>query len=321
MVAVDQLQSNAGLSKVWLASHYENKITKSQLLNTDLNSAIEYLSNLESEEPIALRVSGQLLLGVVRIHSRKTKYLLEDCNGTLSKIKMVFKQGNVNMADTSRTKANVETITLAETLNDIDLLLPDPSAVLNDDGRDSMFDSATQDFSNSFFDISAEHGRLLDSEQDLDNLMNDIEMGRRDQDPALEQSFSADLDSPMNKLQINDQRNVDEDIGDFGELDFDFDLGDDLSQREQTPRPEFHLPAMDDNLDASLDTLMQDGIVPMADSNALMFGLDDDSSITQQQASSGRRRRHLAVDRVTEIPHDDLQSFMQDTSHIVRKVG
>ena len=39
--------------------------------------------------PMALRLSGQLLLGVVRIYSRKAKYLLEDCNEALLKIKMV----------------------------------------------------------------------------------------------------------------------------------------------------------------------------------------------------------------------------------------
>lgn len=40
-------------------------------------------------EIMALRLSGQLLLGVVRIYSRKAKYLLEDCNEALLKIKMV----------------------------------------------------------------------------------------------------------------------------------------------------------------------------------------------------------------------------------------
>lgn len=39
--------------------------------------------------PMALRLSGQLLLGVVRIYSRKAKYLLDDCNEALLKIKMV----------------------------------------------------------------------------------------------------------------------------------------------------------------------------------------------------------------------------------------
>lgn len=39
--------------------------------------------------PLALRLSGQLLLGVVRIYSRKAKYLLDDCTDALLKIKMV----------------------------------------------------------------------------------------------------------------------------------------------------------------------------------------------------------------------------------------
>lgn len=42
-------------------------------------------------EVMALRLSGQLLLGVVRIYSRKAKYLLDDCNEALLKIKMVIR--------------------------------------------------------------------------------------------------------------------------------------------------------------------------------------------------------------------------------------
>jgi hypothetical protein len=38
---------------------------------------------------MALRLSGQLLLGVVRIYNRKTKYLLDDCNEAMLKLKMV----------------------------------------------------------------------------------------------------------------------------------------------------------------------------------------------------------------------------------------
>jgi cohesin complex subunit SCC1 len=41
-------------------------------------------------EVMALRLSGQLLLGVVRIYGRKAKYLLDDCNEALLKIKMVL---------------------------------------------------------------------------------------------------------------------------------------------------------------------------------------------------------------------------------------
>lgn len=50
---------------------------------------IDAIATNQQSEPIALRLSGQLLLGVVRIYSRKTRYLLEDCNEALVKIKLV----------------------------------------------------------------------------------------------------------------------------------------------------------------------------------------------------------------------------------------
>lgn len=38
---------------------------------------------------MALRLSGQLLLGVVKVHQKKVGYLYEDCNDALVKIKLV----------------------------------------------------------------------------------------------------------------------------------------------------------------------------------------------------------------------------------------
>ena len=43
---------------------------------------------------MALRLSGQLLLGVARIYSRKAKYLMDDCSEALVKIKIAFRSGN-----------------------------------------------------------------------------------------------------------------------------------------------------------------------------------------------------------------------------------
>ncbi len=40
---------------------------------------------------MALRTTGHLLLGIVRIYSRKAKYLLADCNEAFVKIKMAFR--------------------------------------------------------------------------------------------------------------------------------------------------------------------------------------------------------------------------------------
>lgn len=42
---------------------------------------------------LSLRTTGHLLLGIVRIYSRKAKYVLADCNEAFLKIKMAFRPG------------------------------------------------------------------------------------------------------------------------------------------------------------------------------------------------------------------------------------
>lgn len=53
---------------------------------------------------MALRTSGHLLLGVVRIYHRKAKYLLADCNEAFIKIKMAFRPGEKLTLSTTKTE-------------------------------------------------------------------------------------------------------------------------------------------------------------------------------------------------------------------------
>lgn len=74
---------------------------------------------------MALRTTGHLLLGVVRIYSRKAKYLLADCNEAFIKIKMAFRPGAaVDLPEEGR-EANLNAITLPEVFHDFDSALPD----------------------------------------------------------------------------------------------------------------------------------------------------------------------------------------------------
>lgn len=82
------LQKTGPLARVWLSANLERKLSKTHILQSDLNESIEAIIT-PSQAPMALRLSGQLLLGVVRIYSRKARYLLDDCNEALMKIKMV----------------------------------------------------------------------------------------------------------------------------------------------------------------------------------------------------------------------------------------
>ena len=44
---------------------------------------------IEPVVPLALRMSGHLLLGVVRVYSRQVQYLFADCSDAMHKIRMV----------------------------------------------------------------------------------------------------------------------------------------------------------------------------------------------------------------------------------------
>ncbi|EPT04510.1 hypothetical protein FOMPIDRAFT_1113055, partial [Fomitopsis schrenkii] len=117
------LSRRGPLAKVWLAAHMERKLSKTQTLQTNIEQATNSIIDQEVEV-MALRLSGQLLLGVVRIYSRKAKYLLDDCNEALLKIKMAFRPGIVDMTE-DQLAVNRNAITLQGNQLDLDALIPD----------------------------------------------------------------------------------------------------------------------------------------------------------------------------------------------------
>ncbi|ONK72378.1 uncharacterized protein A4U43_C04F18790 [Asparagus officinalis] len=86
-------------------------------------------SILFPEVPIALRLSSHLLLGVVRIYSRKVNYLFHDCSEALLKVKQAFRSTAVDLPPEEST-APYHSITLPETFDLDDFELPD-SALLS----------------------------------------------------------------------------------------------------------------------------------------------------------------------------------------------
>ncbi|XP_061425539.1 LOW QUALITY PROTEIN: double-strand-break repair protein rad21 homolog [Lethenteron reissneri] len=116
------LSKRGPLAKIWLAAHWDKKLTKAHVFECNLESSIE--SIISPKVKMALRTSGHLLLGVVRIYSRKAKYLLADCNEAFLKIKMAFRPGVVDLPEENR-EAAYNAITLPEEFHDFDQPLPD----------------------------------------------------------------------------------------------------------------------------------------------------------------------------------------------------
>ncbi|KAM5220062.1 double-strand-break repair protein rad21-like protein 1 isoform 3-T3 [Hipposideros larvatus] len=112
------LMSKRGpLAKIWLAAHWEKKLTKAHVFECNIEITIEKI--ISPKVKIALRTSGHLLLGVVRIYNRKAKYLLADCSEALIKMKMTFRPGLVDLPK-ENFEASYNAITLPEEFHDFD---------------------------------------------------------------------------------------------------------------------------------------------------------------------------------------------------------
>uniref|UniRef100_A0A2R8MMA0 RAD21 cohesin complex component like 1 n=1 Tax=Callithrix jacchus TaxID=9483 RepID=A0A2R8MMA0_CALJA len=112
------LMSKRGpLAKIWLAAHWEKKLTKAHVFECNLEITIKKI--LSPKVKIALRTSGHLLLGVVRIYNRKAKYLLADCSEAFLKMKMTFRPGLVDLPK-ENFEASFNAITLPEEFHDFD---------------------------------------------------------------------------------------------------------------------------------------------------------------------------------------------------------
>lgn len=128
------------------------------------------------EAPLALRLSGHLLLGVVRIYSKQVDYLFRDCALVTTWLSKSFVSAQVDLPEDAR-QAPVESVTLPQALNLDDFQLDDDthegyilfftfhlSLVCN---KDSIFGLIINIFFNCLLVINSEFDNHLRSQEDI----------------------------------------------------------------------------------------------------------------------------------------------------------
>ncbi|KAJ2899302.1 hypothetical protein MKZ38_003292 [Zalerion maritima] len=290
------LQKTGPLARVWLSANLERKLSKTHVLQSNIEDSVEAIIT-PNQAPFALRLSGQLLLGVVRIYSRKARYLLDDCNEALLKIKMAFRaSGNNDMPATSHMP-NREALMLQDQITPLDMdILPPPDATWMFSQVDEI--SATparktrasnrdinlqEDFNNSQF--------LMDSTQHDDIMaigpMEDIE---------LELDFGMDLDMPTGIEQSIEMgregpaaRGVEDDM--LSELDLHVKGKDhDMTGRDGSVNPDF-----------------MDGGVRIADDEGdIQMGDDIDFDLGNQTGLPNFPEMDMRRARISESPLSDI---------------
>ncbi|KAL7798554.1 Rec8 like domain-containing protein [Trichoderma ceciliae] len=285
------LQKTGPLARVWLSANLERKLSKNHILQSNVTDSVEAIIT-PNQAPMALRLSGQLLLGVVRIYQRKTRYLLDDCNEAMMKIKMAFRSSGNNDLSANLQIANREALLLPDRITPYDNLElpppPDASWLLSqvEDvsstqvGRKGRVNNTRdinlqEDFDNSQY---LHGGMTLD--EDALAPMDDLE---------LELDFGLDMDGGPSLEMGRDApaaRSIEDDV--FSELDI-------MPRSKDGAGPEdTHM-----DLDGGVRIADDEGDVQMGDDD-FQFNPGDQSAVPELAALDINRRR------ISESPLSDI---------------
>ncbi|XP_042065716.1 sister chromatid cohesion 1 protein 3-like isoform X1 [Salvia splendens] len=108
------LSKKGALGIIWMAAHCHKRIKKDQVHHTHIPSSVDKI--LDDGVPVVThRILAFLLLGIVRIYSKKVEYLLNDCHEILNRL-CTFKTGKSAQAEAgvgiSRPQGPSHSITL-----------------------------------------------------------------------------------------------------------------------------------------------------------------------------------------------------------------
>ncbi|KAG5289364.1 double-strand-break repair protein rad21 [Histoplasma ohiense] len=284
------LSKTGPLARVWLSANLERKLTKSHILQSDIESSVSAIVD-QGQAPMALRLSGQLLLGVVRIYSRKTRYLLDDCNEALMKIKMAFRLTNNNDLPTSVTLP-AGGITLPDVLTESDLFMNLDTSVLFSQpmpqvGTEGKRPASSLGWSSQLLPDSTPSRRFA-TPIERPHLEDDtglvLDLGEDDMPLGHDMSIEVGRDAPAPRpvgedLFSDDQRAFNDDLElDHGDVGIQFN------------KPEDEVDAHD-NVDNFLHQ----------DDDVLMGGVDEELGVP------------IAEEDTTVVPAEEPSEFLRDS--------
>ncbi|KAI9048295.1 hypothetical protein LZ554_008090 [Drepanopeziza brunnea f. sp. 'monogermtubi'] len=295
------LSKTGPLARVWLSANLERKLSKNHILQASVKDSVEAIVE-PNQAPMALRLSGQLLLGVVRIYSRKARYLLDDCNEALMKIKMAFRLSGNNDMPTGIHMPSRDALMLPDVLTEGDNLemppLPDASLLFSQIEDDSRLPRKTRAGSR---DIN-----LQEDYTGSQFLQNSIET--QDDDLALE---------PMDDLDLGLDLGLDLDDFDPKAVDRSVEIGRDAPaarapEDDLLSEPNIEVPAKDSsfaggrdsslNLDFGGGDFNNDDTIHMA---------DDDGDVNMMNMGEGADGTLTSIppirpERISESPLSDI---------------
>uniref|UniRef100_A0A0N5AXI1 Double-strand-break repair protein rad21 homolog n=1 Tax=Syphacia muris TaxID=451379 RepID=A0A0N5AXI1_9BILA len=336
------LSKKGPLAKIWLAAHWEKKLSKAQIYETNVQDAVDEI--LKPKVKMALRTTGHLLLGIVRIYSRKAKYLLADCNEAFLKLKMAFRPGQAELSEDGQ-QVDSSAINLPEVFHDFDSVLPDfneldfethmhinqsriDDITLKEDiipeSTDLGFggDFGGDDFGESLLgyvsdaEVEGARERVSDALGDLNMASKSITLEEDD--------INKSIDGKVADIDLSESIAIPDAVDDFGDFGADNMLDDVVfNENELTksldaieaPGIEHEAPMETDEIAGGAMPGLQ--ITPSANGVVMTesFALEplDASAIAiagMEKAARPKRRRRLIVDEQKNISGDEMKANM-----------
>ncbi|XP_030380677.1 double-strand-break repair protein rad21 homolog [Scaptodrosophila lebanonensis] len=348
------LAKKGPLARIWLAAHWDKKITKAHVFETNIEKSVEGI--LQPKVKLALRTSGHLLLGVVRIYSRKAKYLLADCNEAFVKIKMAFRPGMVDLPEGHR-EANVNAITLPEVFHDFDTALPE----LNDIDIEAQFainqsraDEITmrEDYGSLSLSLQDDGFGDIGFEADTPEIMRGpLSANINDQlfdDDVLADVRSSDQNIRLIETEITNSRLDGDGFGDsFGQPELfeddlfeeppppaqegkvvnavnvaDYDDDDGVDNFDNAPSPASSLANSAANNKSDHEDANVTGNTDLNESTLINnedegFALAPIDANAYRGTTKAKRKRKLIIDEVKNISGEEMKAQFADTSDIL----
>ncbi|XP_035217824.1 double-strand-break repair protein rad21 homolog isoform X2 [Stegodyphus dumicola] len=290
------LGEKSELAKVWLAAHWEKKIKKSQIFEINIEHSIQ--SILSNEIVLDLRLSGHLLVGIVRIHSRKAKYLLSECSDVFFRVR-TYQYPLIDLPESKR-EASVKAITLPELFGNVD------------------YDFSKMDELLSLNQCHTEEITLKET-QNMHTLDDDLNFDFRDEDQPI------NLEDIEYFSHLNDDQNP-EHADKCNNLMHSsvIEKGENICENECTSSfdSEINMNHFEKKQNSGSMALIIDTIKNPSHSlqeKKLKLNLEPlKVTISKIQADQKRKsKRKLIVDQVKTLPHEQFLQQLYDTSDII----
>lgn len=283
---------------------------------------------------MALRLSGQILLGASRIYWRKARYLLDDCSETLERLKLNFKaDGQVDMPQ-DQSRAPISSITLATNYNAAasNLMLPEPDLDLDE----ILNMVATQQPQINGKPVNGKDNENSINLKEKFNMNKNFNFDKSDQNDSLLQAFPMNEDFEIEtgrRLTDTSALGMSRDSNPFISRDsistsafgLEDPSGIEVGRRELSVASAFSpmrlsTPgklASEEHVDFDMnDNFTWDAAEEQAIASPLAGGAPFNTPPRPVVAKSTRKRK-VALDEVTELSSTQIQKQVKDTSDII----